>query len=128
MLENTNLQQPLSSASTSNLPSYNLTLLQQAPYRSNVSAGYDYISLSYAGSTPGFSLSAADASSNATGPTVQYAANSSDIAFNGWALCHVNGTSPYFTLGPQYQLLWKTANATSCYESCADVNLVASYI
>lgn len=117
------LQQPLSSEASSNLPSYNLTLLNQAPYRSSAPSGYDYISLSYSGSTPGFEIGFDSTNSSAI---VHYtAAANSTLDFAGFALCYVNGTAPYFTVGPEYQLLWKKANTTSCYETCADVDLLA---
>lgn len=39
-------------------------------------------------------------------------------------VCYVNGTAPYFTLGPQYQLFWREAGAEAS-EKCLGVGLKA---
>ncbi|KAL1310620.1 hypothetical protein AAFC00_000892 [Neodothiora populina] len=115
------LQQPIG-----NLPPFNLTLLDQAPTMSSAPDGYDYIDLSYRGSTPGFSF----LPSNKSTAVLEYNTPSNKTSdFVTFALCHVNGTAPYFTVGPQYQLLWRSVVAAETdYESCADVELVAHNI
>lgn len=94
---------------------------------SSAPSGYDYISLSYSGSTSGFSFAA----SNASTAELEFSASGNAteaLNFQGFALCHVNGTAPYFTVGPQYQLLWKTGTANSSYTDCADVELIGHNI
>lgn len=119
------LQEPLSLGGNATGPSYNVTLVEQAPFRSNAPPGYDYIDLSLSGkTTSGFYFA---------NHTLTYASSANSTAapesFDGcFALCHVNGTAPYFTLGSQYQLLWKTNNATTSYATCADVKLVAANV
>lgn len=102
---------------------YNLSLSNAAPYFSNAPAGYDYISLGVTGvPTTGFYFNdstLAWSGLNSTAPE----------SFDGcFALCHVNGTAPYVSLGPQYQLLWKTNNASSTSSICADVKLIGTNI
>lgn len=116
VLENSSLQQP------AGIFPYNLSLPEEAPVRSNAPSGYDYIDLSYSDSTPGFAF----APTNTSTTSIIYNGNSTD--FTGFALCYVNGTAPYFTVGPQYQLLWKSTATTSSYTSCADVDLIAHNI
>lgn len=122
VLSDSVLKQPVSIGGVSD-PNFgfNITLVEQAPFRSNAPANYDYIDLSASGkSTTGFHFNGATlAWSNANSTTPSN--------FDGcFALCYVNGTSPYFSLGPQYQLLWKASSATSSYAHCADVALVAT--
>ncbi|KAI5272887.1 hypothetical protein E4T47_03947 [Aureobasidium subglaciale] len=119
------LQQPLATGGAPAGFAYNISLLEQAPYRSDAPTGYDYVSLGASGAaTTGFYFN--------NNNTLAWSASNSSVApesFDGnFALCHVNGTSPYFTLGPQYQLLWKTNNASTVSPNCADVKLVAANI
>lgn len=98
---------------------------------SSAPSGYDYISLSYSGSTPGFSFAASNISTAVVefSPVTNSTASEEVPDFTTFALCHVNGTAPYFTVGPQYQLLWKTGAAKAGnYTDCADVELVAHNI
>ncbi|KAK6008389.1 hypothetical protein QM012_000292 [Aureobasidium pullulans] len=118
------LKQPVAISGAGPGFAYNLSLLDNAPYRSDAPSGYDYISLGVLyGATTGFyfnnSTLAWSGSNSTTAPE----------SFDGcFALCHVNGTEPYFSLGPQYQLLWKTNNASSTSSNCADVKLIAANI
>ncbi|KAG9986313.1 hypothetical protein KCU78_g20577, partial [Aureobasidium melanogenum] len=122
VLSNSVLQQPIS---INGAPGYafNLSLFEQAPVYSDAPSGYDYISLGVDGvPTTGFYFqdsTLAWSGSNSTAPD----------SFDGcFALCHVNGTAPYFSLGREYQLLWKTNNASSTSSICADVKLIGTNI
>ncbi|CAD0099519.1 unnamed protein product [Aureobasidium mustum] len=123
-LSNSILSQPISISGEPGFNyAYNLSLVDQAPFRSNAPSGYDYISLGVSGvPTTGFyfnNSTLAWSGSNSTAPD----------SFDGcFAICHVNGTAPYFTLGREYQLLWKTNNASSTSSICADVKLIGANI
>lgn len=56
---------------------------------------------------------------------VQY---SGPLDFKTFALCNVNGTAPYLSLGPDTQLLWKNSSSVAEAPKCADVQLKADYI
>ncbi|THY35541.1 hypothetical protein D6D01_01240 [Aureobasidium pullulans] len=118
------LQQPLAISGAPAGFAYNLSLLEQAPFRSDAPIGYDYVDLSASGkATTGFYFNNATLAWSASNST------SAPDSFDGcFALCHVNGTSPYFSLGSQYQLLWKMSNATSTSSNCADVKLIGANI
>ncbi|KAI4715661.1 hypothetical protein E4T48_08150 [Aureobasidium sp. EXF-10727] len=121
---NSRLQQPIQITGAPPGFAYNLTLVNMAPYGSNSPSGYEYIALgATAEATTGFYFE---------GSTLAWSGSNSTNApeyFDGcFALCHVNGTAPYFTLGPQYQLLWKNSSASSTSSNCADVKLVGTNI
>lgn len=86
---------------------------------SDAPSGFEIVSLGVTGvATTGFyfedSTLAWSRSNSSTAPK----------AFDGcFAVCQVNGTAPYFSLGRQFQLFWKENNASTS-SHCADVKLV----
>ena len=106
---------------STSLPPAALQLSTSAPYMSSAPSGYDYIAFNYGttDATPGFGIT------HDAGTTNFYAGYSQvgNEDFAAWALCHVNGTSPYWSVGPQTQFLWKTKEASMDYAVCADVAL-----
>lgn len=95
-----------------------------APFKSDAPSGYEIVTLGVTGvATTGFyfdnSTLAWSGSNSSTAPK----------SFDGcFAVCLVNGTAPYFSLGRQYQLLWKENNASTTSSKCADVKLVGTNI
>jgi hypothetical protein len=94
------------------------------PFKSDAPSGYEIVTLGVTGvAATGFyfdnSTLAWSGSNSSTAPK----------SFDGcFAVCRVNGTAPYFSLGPQYQLLWKESNASTTSSKCADVKLVGANI
>ena len=101
---------------------FQAALLPQPPTLSNAPPYYDYISLNFWG---GESTSSGFSTDEDEGvPALRY----SGADFDGWALCRVNGTAPYFGVGAEWQLFWKSKGAVCGYQRCADVELVASNV
>ncbi|KKY19770.1 hypothetical protein UCRPC4_g04377 [Phaeomoniella chlamydospora] len=110
----------LESFISTGIPPASLNLENEEPYLSDAPDGYNYISFNDGtdDATPGFTVTPDPPYSD-----VYVTYDNSNADFNGWAVCHVNGTNPDFGLGPQTQLLWKTQEAASNYAECADVLL-----
>ncbi|CAD0109888.1 unnamed protein product [Aureobasidium uvarum] len=118
------LQQPIALNGAPAGFAYNLSLVEQGPFRSDAPSGYDYVSLGATGeATTGFHFK---------GRKLVWSGSNSTTApesFDGrFALCRVNGTAPYFSLGPQFQLLWRTDDVPSNSSRCADVHLIGDNV
>ncbi|KAB8737492.1 hypothetical protein FH972_026452 [Carpinus fangiana] len=112
------------------IPTFDVGLKKQAPYQSNAPAGYNYISLDLgaAGTADATNGWVKIPNPDGKGEVVVYSGPSpfeNNPEVKSFALCHVNGTSPYPTLGPQYQFLWEAPTTKPQYANCADVTLQA---
>jgi hypothetical protein len=74
--------------------------------------GYNFVGLDVGTHTPGFAL-------------VDRALVQPSTTFRGFAACAVEGVEPYFSVGPQVQLLWRNATAGAPGARCAEIELRA---
>ena len=88
---------------------WSLGLADAAPYESDAPAGYKLVTVNAGWSNAGFSFDG-DVLPNPAG-------------YGTLAACYVNGTAPYWSLGPQVQLLWRPEDVP--VGACADVLLKA---
>jgi hypothetical protein len=92
--------------------------VNDAPYEGTAPAadvppkGYNYVGLDIGTNTPGFAL-------------VKNTLVRANATFRGFAACYVDGVSPYFSVGPEVQLLWRNASAGAPSKRCAEVELRA---
>lgn len=77
---------------------------------SNAPPSYNVVSIDVFDQTPGFSQ-------------VDNEVHNNQTSFKTFAVCHVNATAPYVSLGPQYQLFWKNSTSAPSASNCADVKL-----
>jgi hypothetical protein len=73
-------------------------------------AGYNVVTLNVGFAQPGFAVGRGNLVY--TGPN-----------FRGFAACYVAGISPYESVGPEVQLLWRNATAGAPSGRCAEVEL-----
>lgn len=88
---------------------WSLGLANETPYESDAPAGYKLVTIDVGLSNTGFSFDG-DVLPNPAG-------------YGTMAACYVNGTSPYWSQGPQVQLLWRAEDVAK--GACADVLLKA---
>lgn len=88
---------------------WSLGLADAAPYESDAPAGYKLVTVNAGWGNAGFSFDG-DVLPNPAG-------------YGTLAACYVNGTAPYWSLGPQVQLLWRPEDVP--VGACADVLLKA---
>lgn len=95
---------------------YSVNLLNVEPYDSDAPPNYNLVDIDVGVHTKGFSI-------NDDG-IVEFG----KMGFTTFALCYVNGTSPYVPDQSQYALLWRNDTAPSTpfsEQNCANVNLQA---
>jgi len=88
---------------------WSLGFVESAPYESNAPPGYELVTNNAGVQNAGFSFDG-DVLPNPPG-------------YGTMAACYVNGTSPYWSVGPQVQLLWRPDDVP--VGNCADVLLKA---
>lgn len=74
--------------------------------------GYNYVGLDVGNHTDGFTIV----------PGVRDLVQSNKT-FRGFAACYVDGIAPYWSVGPEIELLWRNASARAPSPRCADVEL-----
>lgn len=79
-------------------------------YMSNAPSSYNVVEVSVIDQTSGFTIN---------NGYIEHP--NSD--FTTFAICYVNGTAPYVSLGPQYQLFFKNGSSVADAGNCADVKL-----
>ena len=90
-----------------------------APPRSSAPSGLlDTTDAASESHTPGFGVG--------DGDVVQY---EGDLAFASFVVCWVQGITPYNSVGPQFQVLWRNRTGTEVDgEGCGDVDLKAVFL
>lgn len=99
----------------SNKVPYSIGFSNDTAYMSNAPAGYYLVTINAGFANAGFEFSQYDNVGSASFPH-EYL-----------EVCAVNGTAPYFSLGPQYQMFWREAGTQANTEQCVGVQLKAVF-